>query len=280
MSEVENAQSQSNWSEAENDILVADYFAMLGEELAGRPYVKAEHWRSIMAQIGRSKGSVERKYINVSHVLMQLGLPHIRGYKAYANAQFSALSAAIDRYLTAHQAEWDSPAMPLPSAPNTPNPFVPPPELSASAEEAGAIRHLMRKWDPAARDARNRALGRLGEEFVLEVERRRLHDADRRDHINQIRWVSNQDGDGAGYDILSFEPRSSQRRLIEVKATRGGPKVPFYLTRNEEATSREFPEEFRLYRVFDLPIDPKIFKLRAPLQESVRLEPATWIARF
>jgi hypothetical protein len=32
-----------DWTDEENDILVADYFVMLGEELAGRPYVKAHH---------------------------------------------------------------------------------------------------------------------------------------------------------------------------------------------------------------------------------------------
>jgi hypothetical protein len=36
------------------------------------------------------------------------------------------------------------------------------------------MRHLVRKFDPAARDARNRDLGRAGEEFVVGFERRRL----------------------------------------------------------------------------------------------------------
>jgi hypothetical protein len=30
-------------TEEENDLLVADYFPMLGDELSGRPYVKARH---------------------------------------------------------------------------------------------------------------------------------------------------------------------------------------------------------------------------------------------
>ena len=33
----------TDWTDAENDLLVADYFEMLGEELAGAPYVKATH---------------------------------------------------------------------------------------------------------------------------------------------------------------------------------------------------------------------------------------------
>jgi hypothetical protein len=45
-----------------------------------------------------------------------------------------------------------------------------------------------------------------------------------------------EDGDGAGYDILSFDP-SGKERLIEVKTTNGAAKTPFFLTRNEHETS-------------------------------------------
>jgi hypothetical protein len=30
-------------SDEENDLIVADYFAMLAEDMAGRPYNKAQH---------------------------------------------------------------------------------------------------------------------------------------------------------------------------------------------------------------------------------------------
>ena len=33
------------WTDAENDLIVADYFAMLGADLAGRFYNKTEHRR-------------------------------------------------------------------------------------------------------------------------------------------------------------------------------------------------------------------------------------------
>ena len=42
----------TDWTNEENDILVADYFAMLGEELAGRASVKAHHRRAVVEQIG------------------------------------------------------------------------------------------------------------------------------------------------------------------------------------------------------------------------------------
>jgi hypothetical protein len=38
---------------------VADYFAMLADDIAGRPYGKAEHNRQLQAIIDRPRGSIE-----------------------------------------------------------------------------------------------------------------------------------------------------------------------------------------------------------------------------
>jgi hypothetical protein len=66
----------SAWSPAEVDLVVADYFAMLAAELSGAAYSKAEHNRTLRPLLGgRSKGSVESKYQNVSAVLLEMGLP-------------------------------------------------------------------------------------------------------------------------------------------------------------------------------------------------------------
>jgi hypothetical protein len=43
------------------------------------------------------------------------------------------------------------------------------------------LRRLVRKFDPAVRDERNRRLGKAGEEFVVGVERERLRAAERSD---------------------------------------------------------------------------------------------------
>lgn len=70
----------SNWSDAQNDAIVADYFSMLEMELAGQKFVKAHHNRALVEQIGRPRGSIERKYMNISAVLERLGCPRINGY--------------------------------------------------------------------------------------------------------------------------------------------------------------------------------------------------------
>lgn len=89
----------SAWSDAENDIIVADYFAMLVQEMAGKAAVKAHHNRGLVELTGRSRGSIERKHMNISAVLERLGLPRIRGYGPNVNFQ-NSLIAAIERYLS------------------------------------------------------------------------------------------------------------------------------------------------------------------------------------
>lgn len=55
-----------DWSDEQNDAIVADYFAMLADDIAGRPYSKAEHNRLLQAVIDRPPGSIEYEYPNVS----------------------------------------------------------------------------------------------------------------------------------------------------------------------------------------------------------------------
>ena len=68
-----------------------------------------------------------------------------------------------------------------------------------------------KKFDVAVRDERNRALGRAGEESVVAHERSALKVAGRDDLARKVRWVSEEEGDGAGYDIASFMPDGRER---------------------------------------------------------------------
>jgi hypothetical protein len=280
MTATDSAVAGSDWTDIENDCIVVDYFAMLAEELAGRPYVKAVHRRAVAAQTGRSEPSVERKYMNISAVLMKLGEPRIRGYAPNAHAQFNSLVAAIERHYGRHPKAL-GPEIETPIVIPAVDPFVDPPPLQAQPDAVPEpIRRLTRKFDPVARDARNRALGLKGERFVLEVEQRRLSAAGRDDLAEAVVWESQIHGDGAGYDIRSFDPDSGNERLIEVKATCGDATMPFFVSRNEEQLSLKRPTDFRLYRVFDLAIHPRIFAIRPPLRDFLRLETAAWRATF
>jgi hypothetical protein len=114
---------------------------------------------------------------------------------------------------------------------------------------------------------------------VLDLERRLLAGAARPDLARKVRWVAAEDGDGAGYDVLSFDERGHDR-LIEVKTTNGSDRTPFYLSRNEREVADERPEDWRIYRVHLFAKGPRVFTVAPPLEESVHLRPETWRASF
>jgi hypothetical protein len=271
----------SDWSDSEVDLIVADYFDMLTSQLAGTPYNKAEHNRALQQRIGRSRSSIEFKHRNISAVMKELTLEPLKGYLPAANYQ-NALIAGIDRHLALK-------GQPIIEAAATPPAKTfeaqdlrlgPPPSPSNDDKKVtDAVRRLVRKFDPAARDARNRALGRRGEELALKHERVRLISTGRDDLARKLEWTSEERGDGAGYDIRSFNLDGSDR-LIEVKTTNGAARTPFYLSENERSFSEERPEAFRLLRLHDFREKPAGFELVPPLGQWVKLMPTAYRASF
>ncbi len=275
-----------DWTDAENDLIVADYFEMLAADVARRPYVKAEHNRALQQRIGRSRTSIEFKHQNISAVLAALGEPWINGYKPAVNFQDS-LVAAVERWLRRNP-DWlniESLAGVRPRL-GTGEPgllrveYAPPPLGDAlTPEYVERVRAAVRHFDAAQRDERNRALGAAGEERVFEHEKAVLANAGRDDLARQVRWTSQEDGDGAGYDIGSFAP-DGRPRLLEVKTTCGRAHTPFYITRNELAAAAERREDWRLVRLWDFARGPRAFELSPPLEPRVRLEPTVFQAGF
>jgi hypothetical protein len=266
------------WQNDELDVIVADYFSMLAIDLAGRPYVKSKHSAAVMGMIGRSHRSVEFKHQNISAVLDELGLPWIPGYIPKRNYQNSIFDA-IDRYLTQHSSILEiAPA--LPTLPTSSKIFVAPPVPTETTDKIPArLQRLIRKFDPVERDHRNRALGKAGEAFVVEIERQRLTEADRTDLARKVRWIAAEEGDGAGYDVLSFD-RDGRERLLEVKTTNGAARTPFFLTRNECELATERPTDWSIYRVHLFAKDPRIFAISPPLENAVILRAESWRASF
>ena len=130
------------------------------------------------------------------------------------------------------------------------------------------------------RDADNRRLGKLGEQFVLDIEKRRLTEAKRDDLARRVEWVSQTCGDGVGFDLLSFDEKTDAERWVEVKATGLGKYFPFYVSRNEVRCSEAEPDRYRLYRVFDFSRAPKVYVLSGALTQSCQLEATQFRARF
>jgi len=219
-------------------------------------------------------------------VLKGLGEDWIPGYKPAFNFQASLVDAVV-RWLDRHP-DW------LASTARTavnPSPtalreeailWIGPPPTHSNApppNELEQMAAIARKYDVAERDARNRALGRAGEERILAHERASLLAAGRTDLAGRIRWVSQTDGDGAGYDILSFDP-DGRDRLIEVKTTKGWERTPFHITRNELAVAEGRRGDWRLVRLWNFAREPRAFELRPPLEAHVSLMATSYQVNF
>lgn len=276
--------SSDPWSDAENDLTVASYFAMLAEEVAGRRYNKAAYRRALLPLLqNRPEGAIEFKHQNISAVLKGLGEIWIQGYKPAFNFQMSLVDA-VARWL-ARNAQWirreagwklgpglrEDTALWVGTPPTFSN--QPPPE------ELEQMQLIARKVDVAGRDERNRALGRAGEERALQHERAVLIQHNRDDLARRVRWIAAEDGDGAGYDIASFEP-DGRARLVEVKTTNGWERTPFFISRNELEVANERRAEWRLLRLWDFSREPKAFELHPPLDAHVSLTAQTFQANF
>lgn len=269
----------STWSDWEVDAIVADYFSMLMDEIAGTPLNKSAHRRAVQTITGREPGSIERKHQNISAVLERLGIRFIRGYKPLAHFQ-SALLDAVERYLTSKGQpilQFTSTAPDLVA--DTPELWIGPvPEIDPKEySEPERLRQLVRMFDPAERDARNRSLGRCGEELVYMREQHWLRAHGQADLARKVEWTSELRGDGAGYDIRSFD-LEGRERLIEVKTTNGPAKTPFFLSENERSFSDERPDAFRLLRIYSFAERPSAFELLPPLSKRLALSPINYRA--
>lgn len=271
------------WSDQENDLIVDRYFQMLADDLAARSYNKAAQNRLIRENVNRTSGAIEFKLQNVSAVLKSLGEAWIWGYKPAFNFQASLIDAVV-RWREKNPGWVESQVLRY-----TENVFFeekglyvgPPPTHSNLPEpkELENTQNIAAKFDVAGRDERNRRLGEIGERIVLKHERTMLDLEGRADLAVAVRWTAHEDGDGAGYDIASFNADGS-RRYIEVKSTYGWERTPFHLSRNELETSERLAGEWRLVRVWNLAREPKAFELAPPLEAHVSLMPTSFQASF
>jgi hypothetical protein len=95
---------------------------------------------------------------------------------------------------------------------------------------------------------RRKMTGLKGEEIAVVIEQEFLESIGRKDLAQKVRHVSAEDGDGLGYDILSFF-ENGREKYIEVKSTTASLSSPFYLSRNELGFLKEHEEDAFIYRV-------------------------------
>lgn len=277
--------ASTRWSADEVRELVASYLDMLDGTLRGDRVNKAVHNRALQARLsGRTRPSIEMKHQNVSAVLLALDLDYLDGYVPLRNYERKILPEIVKELLTSRPDLIDllrressrKPAASRESFRDHSLREVPAPlgrgDNPVGRRVPGGTIVAPREWAAVAEaEARNRELGRAGEEAVVEHERRRLHDLGRQDLSRQVRHVSAEIGDGLGYDVSSFDAKGTTR-FIEVKTTRRAAMTPFYLSPNEVAVSTREKQRYHLYRVYRFEQDPSLFVLRGDLTRLCRLE--------
>ena len=134
--------------------------------------------------------------------------------------------------------------------------------------------------DYGLQDSKNKKLGLEGELLVLEKEIQSLRDAERHDLADKVVHVSKVEGDGAGYDVRSYDLDGSPK-FIEIKTTKGPATTPFFISPNELAFSIQHPENYFLYRVYKFDAETrvgKVFALRGDLSTQIDLIPTQYKA--
>lgn len=275
-----------DWSQQEVDATVAAYFEMLLLEARQEKFNKSERNKVLRQTLnGRSHASVELKHQNVSAVLHDMDLPFISGYKPRGNSQL-LLRKAVQQYLL-DKADlvrdvvdaFEDVRAPAEKQFRAVVVDAPPIELVAKVTSSTPRQRLPRKIDFAARDESNRKLGRTGEQWVLGFEQNRLADAGLPELFQRVDWVADRLGDGAGYDILSYDD-ADLPRYIEVKTTNGPHTSAFIISRNELEFAQETGDAFHLYRLFQFRSAPKLYMLRGDVSKQLHLEPIDYRASF
>ena len=275
------------WDWLECEAVVQDYFAMLTQELRGERYSKAEHRRSLLPKLNnRTEGSIEFKHQNISAVLLEMGQPYIQGYKPAFNYQQQLKGVALahiagDPMMVERMIEAaDAAILKVPHQPDWASVFDSELPERISGIKEPQRQYLARKINFTERERNNRQLGERGEAFVIEFERYRLQQAGRPDLAKEVEWSSNDQGDGLGYDVRSFNPAQDEELFIEVKTTSSGKYQPFFISANEVAFSKQRPNQYSLYRVYNFKQQARIYQLPGVVDQYVNLQPQSYKAFF
>lgn len=110
-------------------------------------------------------------------------------------------------------------------------------------------RYKARKKDYIKQALLNTKLGLAGEVFVMAWEKSKLLQLGLPELVDRVDHKSVSEGDGLGYDILSFDSNGNEI-YIEVKTTKGNLDTEFYISESELNFSYDFTEKYRLYRVY------------------------------
>jgi hypothetical protein len=274
-----------DWTRQEVEIIVTEYFEMLAKEQAGISYSKTETRQRIIPLLkNRSNGSVEFKNRNISAVLARMGQPYIRGYLPAYNYQRVLLEDVVFTHLRQRPEIEDvfkrfAEVAPTPHEPvfETMEETMPCKKLVLSEPELSYRSPV--KVNYIELEQANRVIGTTGESIALAYEKWRLIQAGKENLADKIEWVSQTQGDGLGFDILSRNINGTDR-YIEVKSTKLTKEAPFYFSALEHDFSRRNRSNFFLYRLFNLRADPRLFIANGAYDDFCNASPTQFKGSF
>lgn len=262
-----------DWSNNEVELIIADYFSMLTDEIMNNPVNKTLHRNGLkMLLNNRTDSSIEFKHQNISAVLIKLGLPFIKGYKPRWNFQ-QILEQKINEYLSKQKLTIESKFIHFAESKDISMQNVdfglmidsPPERQHIIMESEVEYQRRPIKINYLEREQSNTSLGSKGEMLVIEYEKWRLINIGKENLAEKIEWIASND-DGAGFDILSKNENGSDR-YIEVKTTKLSKDTPIFFSKNEYEFSKRKATDFHLYRLFNFNKTPKMFNVNGSFDE-------------
>ncbi len=274
-----------DWTRQEVEIIVTEYFEMLAKEQAGIPYNKTETRQRILPLLkNRSNGSVEFKNRNISAVLARMGQPYVRGYLPAYNYQKVLLEDVVLTHFR-RKPEIEDAFKRFAEVAPTPRELAfetmeeKMPTKKMVLQEPELIYRSPVKVNYIELEQANRVIGTTGESIALAYEKWRLMCAGKENLADKIEWVSQTQGDGLGFDILSRNTNGTDR-YIEVKSTKLTKEAPFYFSALEHDFSRRNRSNYFLYRVFNLKAEPKLFIANGAYDDFCNASPTQFKGTF
>lgn len=275
----------TDWSDKEVELIISDYFGMLQQELNDIKYNKSFHRKRLVSLLNnRSEGSIEFKHQNISAILINLGLPFIKGYKPMSNYQFK-LERHLVNYLDNNKLGLEKDFETFSSLKiQTPIKEINLETLLINEPISSHLQDREPSYKPIKinylrKEQENRILGEQGEKLVIEYERYRLLKAGKNNLADQIEWISKDKGDGTGYDILSRNLNGTDRYL-EVKTTKLTKETPIFVTKTEVSFAQHKSKDFYLYRLFNFDSTPGLFIKNGHYTDFCNLQPQNYKGYF
>lgn len=283
----EDEDDSRGWHRHEVLDTVRSYMSMLKHELNSQQYNKTAYRNRLLARLNdRSSSAAEYKHQNISAILTELGYPYIIGYQPHYGHYQRFLKDTVIMYISEDtelnliltKAARRTPIK-QPKVSKASDIIVDPPPRRPNRPLKGISTQRKPRLgvNYAARETANRKLGEQGERFAVNLEKKRLIEVGRTDLAEKVEWVSKEQGDSVGYDILSHDEFGGLLH-IEVKTTNQGQYFPFIVSANEVAVSKELLASYRIYRIYNFSRQPKMFILEGKIGKNYKLRPLTYEA--